>query len=425
MRILLLSQWCTPEPAFKSVPFAKSLMEYGHSVRIITGFPNYPTGRVYPGYRIRPWQFDTIDGIPVLRVALYPNHDQSALRRLLNYCSFAFSVVVVGVLLAPKADLLVVYHPPTTIFLPALLFKWLRGIPFVIDINDIWPHQLSNIRGFRRTSLAYKLVDLLCRIAYRQASGINAISSGYIPVLQAQGVSTARISIIQNWCREELMQDALRSPDEDDSDNDRLFTVLFAGNMGYAQAMDSVIDAAEILGLRNCKVEFHFVGEGIEKPRLESRVDALGLGNVRFFPGCDQAELAQHYRSADLLLVHLRKDRALEVAIPSKIYDYLFVGKPILAAVRGSAAELVSLAGAGVSCEPENPERIADSVESLSKLSAEKLREFGNNGRQYYLQKLSRKRAIQQFNELFIECAWSKKMKADSHIAGDTKRKFV
>src|SRR6478735_2159975 len=143
MRILLITQWFDPEPTFKGLLFAKELQRLGHEVEVLTGYPNYPGGRIYDGYRIRPFQRSIVEGVPVTRVALYPSHDSSGARRLLNYGSFAVSAALAS-LVARRPDVAYVYHPPGTIALPALALRVLRGVPFVYDVHDLWPETLSS-----------------------------------------------------------------------------------------------------------------------------------------------------------------------------------------------------------------------------------------------------------------------------------------
>jgi hypothetical protein len=133
MRILLLTQWFQPEAFYKGVPFARALMERGHEVQVLTGFPNYPTGRLYDGYQLRLFQRETVEGVPVCRVPLYPSHDQSAPGRIANYLSFAFSASFLGPLLTSKPDIVYVYHPPPTTYLPASVMKLLRRVPVIYD----------------------------------------------------------------------------------------------------------------------------------------------------------------------------------------------------------------------------------------------------------------------------------------------------
>src|SRR5258706_5014691 len=143
MRILLLSQWCAPEPDVRIYPLARALADRGHDVRIVTGFPNYPHGRIYPGYSQKLWQWEQHDGVKILRLMLYPDHSHSSLKRALNYLSFALSASLIGAILCGPADVMWVYHPPLTVSIPACLISVLRRIPFVYEIQDMWPETVA------------------------------------------------------------------------------------------------------------------------------------------------------------------------------------------------------------------------------------------------------------------------------------------
>ena len=143
MKILILSQWFDPEPDFKGLLFARELVARGHEVEVLTGFPNYPGGKIYPGYRIRPWARERLDGIDVLRVALYPSHNNSGLHRIFNYVSFFISAAVFGTALIRKPDVMYVYHPPITVGFAATVIGFLRRAPFVYDIQDLWPDTVA------------------------------------------------------------------------------------------------------------------------------------------------------------------------------------------------------------------------------------------------------------------------------------------
>ncbi|MEI6501208.1 MAG: glycosyltransferase, partial [Armatimonadota bacterium] len=178
MRILFLSQWFDPEPAFKGLCFARELKRRGHEVQVLTGYPNYPGGRIYDGYRVRLLQREDMDGVPVLRVPLYPSHDRSGLRRFANYASFAASAASLGPLVVKPADVAYVYHPPGTIGWPAMVLKALRQIPFVYDIQDLWPDTVT-ATGMLHNPLAYRLLDGWLRFVYRQAGHITVLSPGF------------------------------------------------------------------------------------------------------------------------------------------------------------------------------------------------------------------------------------------------------
>ena len=205
MRILFLSQFFAPEPFFKGLFFAKGLARLGHKVEVLTDFPNYAGGRVYDGYRASFLQREIMDGIPILRVPLYPSHDRSAFRRSLNCLSLAASAASIGAGLVKPADVMYVCHPPGTIGLPAYVLRLLRGIPFVYDIQDLWPEAVAH-SGMLSNRFAMSVIDYMSRITYRQASHITVLSPGFKRALVKRGVPEEKVSVIYNWCDDEIFK---------------------------------------------------------------------------------------------------------------------------------------------------------------------------------------------------------------------------
>jgi glycosyltransferase involved in cell wall biosynthesis len=401
MRILMLTQWFDPEPTFKGLIFAKALQERGHEVEILTGFPNYPGGKVYPGYRIRFLQREVIEGVPIIRVPLYPSHDISAIRRVANFTTFALSAATIGAAAVKPADVMYVYHPPATVALPAIVIGSMRRIPFVYDIQDLWPDTLD-ATGMANNKFLHDMVDRWCRWTYRAAAKIVVLSPGFKEMLVARGVPGEKIEVIYNWCDEgqipKTPKDELLSKELGFFER---FNVLFAGTMGKAQALDAVLDAAERIGGRITKVQFVFVGGGIEVDRLKGIARERRLNNVLFLPRRPVSEIGAILNLADVLLVHLKDDPLFRITIPSKIQAYFAVGRPILAGVRGDAAELVRMAGAGVDFLPENPESLSEAVEKLYQIPRALLDEMGDHGRRYYREKLSLSVGVSRFEEVF------------------------
>lgn len=400
MRILFVSQWFDPEPAFKGLPFARELVRLGHRVQVLTGFPNYPGGKVYDGYRIRPLQREVCDGIPVLRVPLYPSHDRSALRRVANYASFAGSAAVLGTILADRADVAYVYHPPATVGLAALALRALRGIPFVYDIQDLWPDTLR-ATGMLRSGLVLRLVDLWCRMVYAAASRIAVLSPGFRDVLIRRGVPAQKVEVVYNWCDERQVPRAGR--DDDLARELGLagrFNVVFAGTMGAAQGLEAVLRAAREVAATLPAAQFVFVGGGTEVTRLQKLAGEMELANVRFLPRRPVSEIGAVLNLADALLVHLRDDPLFEITIPSKTQAYLATGRPILMAVKGDAARLVECAGAGVCCAPEDPAALARAVVALAELSPGERSAMGERGRAFYERELSMSSGVRRFERL-------------------------
>lgn len=403
IRVLLLTQWFDPEPTFKGLAFARELVRLGFDVEVLTGFPNYPIGRLYPGYRLRIMQREVIDGVRVVRVLMYPSHDQSAVGRVLNYATFALSSLLYGLLAAGRADVIYAYHPPLSVGVTAGLLRIVRRTPVVYDIQDMWPDTLR-ATGMVNSSSALRLVGALCSWVYRRVDHIAVLSPGFKRLLVERGVPERKIDVIYNWADEESLAAprgglpaAFPGPDR--------FRIVFAGNMGKAQRLETVLEAAALLQARGSRVSFVLVGGGVEVASLKDRALELGLSNVIFVPPVPMTEIGGFLAAADALLVHLRKDPLFEITIPSKIQAYMAMGRPLLLAIQGDGADLVRRSGGGVLAEPESPQSIAEAADSLAQLPAGRLEEMGRNSRRFYAEHLSIDKGTMQFAGIFARLA--------------------
>jgi len=398
MKILILTQWFDPEPTFKGLLFARELAARGHEVEVLTGFPNYPGGVVYPGYRIRPWVREKIDGINVLRVALYPSHNNSGFHRSLNYLSFALSAAVLGATLIRKPDVIYVYHPPITVGFAATVIGFLRRTPFVYDIQDLWPDTIA-ATGMISNTATLTLLGKWCKFVYRRARHIVVLSPGFKEQLIQRGVPSDKIDVIYNWCDESVFT-------FEDEPGTRLggadrFCILFAGTMGLAQGLDSVLHAAQICRTTVPTAEFIFIGGGVERSRLESMAQEMQLDNVRFFTRQPMHAMGHVLAGADALMVHLKNDPLFRITIPSKLQAYLAAAKPILMGVSGDAAELIKQSRSGVVCEPDNPQSIAEAVKALVNADRGRLAEMGHAGRDFYNREMSVSVGVDKFERIF------------------------
>lgn len=398
MRILIVSQWCDPEPTFKAVLFAKELKRQGHEVQILTGYPNYPGGTVYSGYKIKPFSREPLEGIEILRVALYPSHDQSTVKRMLNYASFMASSALFGSLLIRQPDVIYAYHPPLTTGIAAAIIKMFRKAPLVYDIQDLWPDTLG-ATGMMGQPKVLAAVEKVCQWVYKRADHLTVLSQGFKTLLESRNVPSEKLTVIPNWCNEDQIQLERRSTDGPTFGMQDRFNIVFAGTMGKAQALGAVLAAAVLLEVSHPQVQFVFVGGGIEVENLKKQ--SAGKDNVRFLPRMPTQEIGRVLGWADVLLVHLKDDPLFEITIPSKTQAYLAVGKPILMAVKGDAAELLERADAGVTALPENPSSIRDAVVQLLEMGRKALERKGQNGLEYYQNELSLAKGTAHFLELF------------------------
>lgn len=390
MRILLLTQLFQPEPNhLKGLTFAKELAKRGHEVEVLTGFPNYPGGEVYPGYKVRLQTREMMEGVSVTRVALYPSHDDSGFRRFLCYASFGISASLLGPFLVKRPDVIHVYQGPATLALAAIVLRLWHRTPFVLDVQDLWPESVIS-SGMLKFPGGVPLLERWCRLSYRLASRVVVLSEGYKAALEKRGCEGGKIDVVRNWSDESQSRGVAGNP----AVAERLslsgyFNVLFAGTMGKVQALDAVIHAASLLKETHPDVQFVFVGGGVDVDRLKGLAEEEKASNVRFVPRQPASEIGGILAVADALLIHLKDDDLGRIGIPQKTQAYLAAGKPIVMAVRGEAADLVHQAGAGILCEPENPESIADAVRKLRAMPPQERSVLGESGRRFYDEELS------------------------------------
>ncbi|MHC4664285.1 MAG: glycosyltransferase family 4 protein [Planctomycetota bacterium] len=403
MRILFITQWFQPEPFINGVHFIKELTKLGHEVQVLTGFPNYPGGKLYDGYRIKLLQREDMDGIPVVRVPLYPSHDRSGIRRFASYMSFALSAAIIGPWVMKRADVAYVYHPPATVCLPACVFRILRRVPFVYNVQDLWPDELAASKMFQNR-FGLWLAERCCRLFYRLARKIVVLSPGFKETLCERGVRRDKIEVIYNWCADG--DSDVRPVEKHPALRKELgltgrFNILFAGNMGEGQALGTVLEAAEIVQNRCPRVQFVLIGGGTEADNLKLKAKDLNLKNVVFHDRRPPSEIGAILSLADVLLVHLSDAALHRITIPSKTQAYMLAGKPVLMGVRGDAAELVTRAETGLTCEPENPQSMADAVQKFEGMPPEELEAMGENGRRFYRRELALEIGARRYEEIF------------------------
>lgn len=406
-RLVILTQWFEPEPAVKGVKFARRLQDHGFDVEVVTGFPNYPGGKVYDGYRIRPIRRETMNGVAVTRLALYPSHDRSRIGRILNYVSFFLSAVFYLTFFARRADVIYAYHPPLTVAMAAMVARVFRRTSVVLDVQDMWPDTLR-ATGMIGNDRILRIVDVFCRWTWRRADHIAVLSNGFRRLLIERGVPEEKITVIPNWADEQAVDTDPGTRPEALGEADK-FRVLFAGNMGPAQALDPVLDAATTIAHKNPRIEFCFLGSGLELERLKARAEREALANVRFLPRVPMAEVAAYLAAADCLLVHLKADPLFSITIPSKTQAYMAAGKPIVMAVEGDAAELVRQSGGGVVVPPEDAGSLADAIVRLAKLGPGDLAELGANARRFYDAHLSFERGVGSFATVLAKATRKRK----------------
>lgn len=405
MRILLLTLYFAPDPAANSVimtELADELVALGHDVTVVTAFPHYDTNRIWDEYRGRLVQHERRGPIDIYRHYLYVPRDKTRLSgRLVNYLTFNLLSTVTG-LLQRGIDIVLAPSPPLTIGLSAYVISRLRGIPYVYNVQDIYPDIAVRL-GVLTNRRAIRFFRRMEDFVYRHAAAVTVLSDGFRHNLRAKHVPDAKIHVIPNFIDVDFVSPGARDNDfaaaHDLTDK---FVVLYAGNVGLSQGLEVVLDAAALLS-DVPDVRFLIVGNGAARDDLVAGAAARGLVNVTFLPFQPRAIVPKMYASADIALVTLRRDIGSE-SVPSKAYTIMASGRPLLAAVSHDAEtrELVELAQCGLWVEAEQPQALADAVRALHADPAWRA-QLGHNGRRHVELHHTPLSVAQQYSDLLVQ----------------------
>jgi glycosyltransferase involved in cell wall biosynthesis len=420
-RVVFLSICFDPEPGtVMGLPLAQRLRELGdYDVRVLTAVPWYPLGRVYPGYKMKLWQWEELGGVRVLRVPVYPSHDRSPVRRVATYLSFMLAALFIGIPLIGRADIVYYFDSLPTTGVVAAILAALRRAAVVQHIGDLWPDTVTESgmlpRG-RFVRIAEKSVGAWISWLYRRHAAITVASPGLKHLLVDRKVIAEKISVVQTWAFEDKFYPMPADPSLRASLGFDRFTVLYAGNVGPLQALDTVLRAAHELRDRG-DIQIAIMGGGQSEGDLRRLHAELGLTNVRLLPPRPMHEMNAINASADALLVHLRDIPIMHATTPSKTQVAMACGKPVLMGVRGDAAQLIVDANAGFAFPPESPQEMADAIRALADLSEGERTAMGRNGRDYYERHLSRAVGGRVVHDIFQRILTDHRGAADAGIA--------
>jgi len=394
MRVLLLSIYHDPEPIPKTGELARELQRRGHEVTVVTAFPHYPAGRLYPGYRLAPWRWEIREGVRVLRTFIYPYHGRSTPLRMLNYLSWMVSSLQ-AIWLAPRCDVMYVWHPPLTVGVSAAVIAAFKRVSYVYDVQDLWPESAlasGLMRPGRIVRFLYRLADWV----YARAPRLFVVSDAARRYLQGRGVPIDKIEVAHHWLDTSPFDQSVTANVRTEFGWERRFVVMFAGNLGMVQGLETVVQAAAVIR-DHADVLFVFVGDGSDRVRLEALVADLGLQNVQFVGRHPADQMPSFMRSADALVVHLRPSPIADHAIPTKILAYLAAGRPVVCGTGGAAEEVVRMADAGVTVPPGDATALARAVLAIKSMSADERCRLGENGRAYLHSRFNRDRIIDHY----------------------------
>ncbi|MFW0737278.1 glycosyltransferase family 4 protein [Flavobacterium sp. T12S277] len=382
MKVLLVTQYFFPEN-FKSNDIAFELVKRGHEVTVLTGLPNYPEGKFYNSYGFFKRRRETINGVKVIRALLIPRGKGGGIRLFLNYFSWAFFASIRALFLAfqDKFDVVLVHEPsPITQGFPAIVIKKIQKIPLHFWVLDLWPESLTSAGGIKNKTVLSFFTGMV-KYIYNNSDKILISSRGFRESILTKGNYEDKLVYFPNWAEDSILKGDTNYPIPELPQG---FKILFAGNIGVAQDVNSIIKAALILK-EKLDIHFVFVGDGRSKQELEEFVAVNKLSQTVHFVGRFPIDaMKTFFTSSDVLLVSLKDELIFNLTVPAKLQAYLCTQKPILGMLNGEGAELINDAKCGFSTNAGNFEGLAKEIVKLYELSEEQRNILGQNGFRYF-----------------------------------------
>ena len=407
MKILYVSQYFPPEmgaPAARASELAHHWSQAGHDVSILTGFPNHPTGMVPPEWRIRLRHLiyqEKVGKVQVYRTWLWPLPNRKSHERMRNYASFCISAAIRGLTL-PRPDVVIATSPQLLVGLAGWWIAFARQLPFVFEVRDLWPESLAAVGIGSDDTLLHHALAGIARFLYERADHVVVVTPAFQDRLTKDWhVPVKKISVVQNGVEADTF-----SPDAVVMENLRKqfgiedkFVASYIGTMGNAHGLESLLDTAAALKMRNPRVIFLLVGEGAEKAKIKAAAQSRGLLNIRFVDQQAREKIPSFILASDACLVLLRKADVFKTVIPTKMLEFMSCARPVILGVDGQARQILDDAGAGIPVEPENPEALATAIQQLYD-NRSLARSMGKRGRDYIVKNFSRATTARQYIEV-------------------------
>ena len=366
MHILFLSDNFPPEvnaPASRTHEHCRQWVASGEQVTVITCAPNFPKGRVFDGYRNRLWQQETFDGIRVIRVWSFITANEGFGKRILDYTSYMLSAFLAS-LFVRRVDVVVATSPQFFTAVAGWAVGALKRVPFVFELRDLWPESIKAV-GAMKESAAIRLLERLELFLYRRATRIVSVTQSFRETLIARGIDGDKIDVVTNGV--DIGRFSPRPKDaalEHQLGFSGCFVAGYVGTHGMAHALETLLEAARILAATpgGESVRLMLLGDGARKAALKEQAVAMGLHNVVFVDTVPKDEVARYWSLLDVAVIHLRRSDLFTTVIPSKLFECMGMGIPVLHGVEGESAGIVRREDVGIAFEPENAQALADAL---------------------------------------------------------------
>ena len=369
MRILLLTDNYPPETnasALRCSAHAKRWAERGNHVNVVTSFPNFPSGRIFAGYRQSLFRRELIDGVDVVRVPTLVFANRGVVRRVLDFLSFMIAASI-GSFFVQRADIVLATSPQFFAGVAGWLASRIHRCPFLFEVRDLWPDSIVAVEAMKE-GVGVRMIRRVEKFLYQQANLIVVVTHSSRDILVDRAIDPNKIIVITNGIDIDTLTPGAAAPELRQRLKMESKTVVsYIGTVGMAHGLQLILDAASECLSRLPDVQFMIVGTGSELGALRQQAERRGLANVTFVGQVPHAEIVNYWRLSDITLILLRDASLFRTVLPSKVFEAMATGTPIITNVRGELAGILESAGAGVVIEPNNSAALVDSIEELVK----------------------------------------------------------
>lgn len=369
MHILFLTDNFPPEvnaPASRTFEHACAWVRQGHEVTVITCAPNFPGGKVYDGYANRLWQRETMDGIAVVRVWSYITANDGLFRRTIDYVSYMLAAIIAAPF-AARADVVVATSPQFFTAVAGYVTSRMKRAPFVFELRDLWPDSIRAV-GAMRDGVALRALTRLELMLYRKAAAIVTVTHSFRQTLIDRGIDGGKVHVVTNGVDTARFQPMARDGELDKTLHlSGKLVVGYVGTHGLAHALETVLEAAHLLQ-QHGRDDIHvlLLGDGARKAALKRRARELQLANVTFIDTVPKHDVPRYWSLIDMAVIHLKRSELFETVIPSKLFECMGMGIPVLHGVAGESARIVEAQGCGVVFQPEDTDGLYEAILQLA-----------------------------------------------------------
>lgn len=401
MKIVVICHYFPPEigaPSARIYEMAKHWVELGNEVHVVTCFPNHPTGIIPDKYNGMKYMHELMDGIQVHRNYVYATPNKGFVKKTLGHISFMFSSVLISMKKIKKPDVIITSSPTFFSIFSGYWYGLMKKAPFVLEIRDLWPAAMIEL-GVMKEGTITKILEKMELFFYRKCKTLIMVTKSFKDNVVNRGIDGDKVHVITNGVNQDMFYP--REKNESLTDNYDLkdkFVISYVGAHGISQNLSTILKVAEALKEEK-DIQFLFIGEGAEKDQLKITTSEQNINNVKFIDSQPKEMIPEFYSTSDICLIPLKNIELFRTFIPSKMFEIMACGVPIVASLEGEAADILNESKAALVVQPDNSEEIKKAILKL-KNNKELYKKLKENGPAFVEQNYSRKKLAEKYLEL-------------------------